>query len=477
MDFGPSRRSRWRLLVGALAVVLAVSAAPVAPSVPAGPHAVTNPDAATGMRAAAGSRTATDPGAATDPAGFHSAADPQRAADPQPGTAPHAPTGLRSAAGSHAPGDYPDKPQNDPFYQPPAPIPDVAPGTILRSRPVTVRAFALPVPVRAWQILYRSTDTTGTPNVVSGTVLLPQDGSANSNRPLVSYSVASHGLGPECAPSYNLRRGSEPETGLIAQPLARGWAVAVSDYEGSGTPGPHTYGAGTATGQAVLDAARAALRLPAAGLDRHTPVGIWGYSEGGLASAWAGELAPTYAPELNLVGVAAGGVPVDLGTVAARIDGTEWFGILLAAAVGLDHAYPHMDLPSVLNDPGRVAYDRIQTMCVEEFTRTFAYHRMDDYTTVPNAIARPRFQRVIADTHLGRRTPSAPVYIYQSVNDELVPVRDVRGLVGSYCRDDVAVTYSEDRLSEHVSLAATGAPGAVLWLADRFAGKPPPTSC
>ncbi|MQA12820.1 MAG: hypothetical protein GEV09_01235 [Pseudonocardiaceae bacterium] len=183
-------------------------------------------------------------------------------------------------------------PQHDPFYSPPDPIPDVAAGTVLRSRPVTVRALAVTVPVRSWLMLYRSTDTHGEPEAVSGTVLVADTPWTGGPRPLVTYAVGSHGLGPQCAPSYQMRQGQDPELGLISLALSRGWAVVVTDYEGSGTPGPHTYAAGHTTGQAVLDAARAAQRLPQAGLDPAGPVGVWGYSEGGIGASWAGELAP-----------------------------------------------------------------------------------------------------------------------------------------------------------------------------------------
>lgn len=391
---------------------------------------------------------------------------------------------LGAAAFTHPPevgspvtAGAPAPPQDDPFYQPPERLPAVPPGTVLRSRPVTLRALALPVPARAWQILYRSTDTGGAPNAVSGTVLVPRDGRADRARPLVAYNPASHGLAPQCAPSYRLRRGDDPEAALIGQALIRGWAVVVSDYEGSGTPGPHTYGAGRATGRAVLDGVRAARRLPPAGLGGTAPVGLWGYSEGGLASAWAAELAPAYAPDLELAGVAAGGVPADLAGVAARIDGTEFFGLLLAGAVGLDHAYPAMDLPALLNERGRAAYRRIQTMCVAELTRTYAYDRMDDYTTVPDATDLPRVRRVLADNRLGRRTPAGPLHLYQAARDRIVPVEDVRRLVRRWCRAGARVDYHEDPVAGHVTLAASGAPSAVRWLADRFAGRPAPSTC
>ncbi|MGH3739412.1 MAG: hypothetical protein ACRDT6_27990, partial [Micromonosporaceae bacterium] len=147
----------------------------------------------------------------------------------------------------------PTPPQSDPFYTPPDPLPGVPAGTVLRSRPVDVSANLLPVPVDAWQLLYRSTSATGAPNAVSGTVLVPRVAWSAGARPLVSYAVGTHGLGPECAPSYKLASGTEDESGAFGLALRRGWAVVVTDYEGLGTPGPHTYVAGPALGHAMLD--------------------------------------------------------------------------------------------------------------------------------------------------------------------------------------------------------------------------------
>lgn len=368
-------------------------------------------------------------------------------------------------------------PAEDPFYQPPNPIPNVPPGTVLRSRPATVTIVGLPIPVRAWTILYRSTDTHGAPNAVSGTVLVPYLPHLGGPRPLIEYNVGTHGLGPTCAPSYQLRQGIDFEAPLISLALARNWAVVVTDYEGSGTPGPHTYGSGLATGRAALDSARAALRLPEAGLPASTPIGIWGYSEGGLASSWATELAPGYAPELNLKGTAAGGVPAKLRQVLDKVNGGPFFGAFIAAVAGINRAYPELDIPSVLNDKGRAALQRVGTQCQTQFFAEFAFHRFEEYTDVPDPLSLPRFAKVIADNSLPQRVPRVPVKIYESVFDELIPIDGVRQLVGSYCASGVTVHYREDLLSDHISLAATAAPEAVAWLADRFAGRRAPSTC
>lgn len=371
----------------------------------------------------------------------------------------------------------PVSPADDAFYSAPDPLPDVAPGTILRSRPVVIRGLGLPVPVRAWQVLYRSTDSQGRPNAISGTVGVLADGKPDAERPLVVYNVGSHGLGPLCAPSYLLRVGVEQEEPLMAAAIARGYAVMVTDYEGSGTPGPHTYAAGPTTGRAVLDGAKAALALPDLGLNKKTPVGIWGYSEGGLASTWAAEQAQSYAREVNLVGTAAGGIPVDLENVARRIDGTYLSGFLLAAAVGLNRGYPSMRLDEMLNDEGKAAVKDIESMCVGQFATAFPFRKISEFTTVPDPLDLPRVRAVLQTNRLGRGTPSAPMHVYESTNDQFMPLQDVRALVKAYCKKGVAVQYVEDSFSEHLFLAGSGAYPALNWLAERFAGVDAPNTC
>lgn len=388
-----------------------------------------------------------------------------------PVAAPAGAADIPDGAGS------PVSPAEDAFYTPPSPIPDVAPGTILRSRPVVIRGLGVPMPVRAWQLLYRSTDTQGRPNAVSGTVAVLQDGRPDSSRPLVTYNVGSHGLGPLCAPSYLLRHGVEQEEPLMAGVVSRGWAVMVTDYEGSGTPGPHTYTAGPATGRAVLDGAKAALNLQELGLNRKTPVGIWGYSEGGLASTWAAEQARDYARELNIVGTAAGGIPVNLEHVGRRVDGTYLSGFLLAAAVGLNRAHPSMRLEELLNDQGKAAVKAVASMCVAQFATAYPFKKIADFSTVKDPLGVARVRAVLQANTLGRGTPAAPMHVYESTNDQFMPLEDVRGLVANYCKKGVAVQYAEDSWSEHLFLAGSGAYPALNWLADRFAGVDAPSTC
>jgi predicted alpha/beta-fold hydrolase len=142
--------------------------------------------------------------------------------------------------------------------------------------------------------------------------------------------------------------------------LSRGFAVVVTDYEGLGTRGTHTYANRAAQGHAVLDAIRAAQRLPEAHLPPAGPVAVAGYSQGGGASAAAAELQPSYAPELKLKGAYAGAVPADLAAVAHNLDGHYAAGFLGFALVSLDYAYPELNIPAILNAKGKQLFERVK---------------------------------------------------------------------------------------------------------------------
>ena len=191
----------------------------------------------------------------------------------------------------------PPFPGDESFYTPPSPLPAGQPGDIIRSRPSRFTldlATKAPVAgVTAKQVLYRSTDACGEPMAVSGTVLVPTAPWSGPGQPPARVLRRRHPRASAtiARPPYTLSQGADYEGFIIKSLLDQGWAVAVSDYQGLGTPGLHTYMVGPAQGHAVLDMARAAQRLPGTGLSPSTPVGLMGYSQGGGAAGWAAELA------------------------------------------------------------------------------------------------------------------------------------------------------------------------------------------
>ena len=372
-----------------------------------------------------------------------------------------------SATAIAAPEQRPPGKPDDTFYTPPNPLPEGVSGDVIRWQELP-RQFN----VRTYLVLYRSESATGEPIAVSGRILVPDvPQNPDEPRPIASLASGTRGVGDSCAPS---KFQPDYERPLVEPMLQRGWAVAITDYEGLGTPGGHTYVVGRSEGRTVIDAARAATRLPATGLSSDSPVAFSGYSQGGGGAAWAGELAPEYAPEMNVVGVTGGGVPADLQAVSRQLDGNVGFGFLLMSAFGLDSAYPELDLQSFLNDKGRETYESEQGACVDAVFG-HAFQRISDFTT-SNPLADPRWQARLEQNKLGSARPQAPVYLFHGNADELIPLDQAADLRDQYCRAGSEVSWKTFP-GEHVSTMITAAGSVVDYLADRFEGEPAPNDC
>lgn len=356
-------------------------------------------------------------------------------------------------------------PAEDPFYVPPAGFEQTAPGTVLRQRSVTVTGLGVPIPVRSTQFLVRSSDAHDRPVAVVSTLMVPLTPYPGT-RPLLSYQQAIDSLGDQCNPSYTLRTGTMQEMALLAQGLMRGWAVVTTDFQGP----RNAYGAGRMAGHAVLDGIRAARTQVG-----NAPVGMWGYSGGGQATAWAAELAPSYAPELPIVGAAEGGVPAELSQVIEKVDGTAFSGVVFAAVFATAREYP--ELETLMNETGKATRDRIADMCQAELAVALAGRRLNEFTVSADPLATPVARSVLADNALGNSAPRTPVFLFHAYFDQLIPVGVGRQLKADYCAAGTKVQYYEDYVTEHIALAATAAPLAVSYLADRFAGRPAPSNC
>jgi hypothetical protein len=206
-----------------------------------------------------------------------------------------------------------------------------------------------------------------------------------------------------------------------------------------------------------------------------------GYSQGGGAAGWAGELARSYAPDLRVAGIAPGGVPGDLIAVADFVDGGAGVALALMAAVGFDTAYPELKLASYLNDRGRDLIARSKTLCLASadgasglVTAAFT-HRADYVTRDP--LAATAWRNRLNASRLGGVTPAAPVFQYHGLLDELVPYDQAVATRDRWCARGADVTFVTLPAAEHVTAMVEGFPLAMQFLAARFAGDPVPSTC
>ena len=374
-------------------------------------------------------------------------------------------------------------PSQDPFYALPSGLAHVADGTVLASRSVAVNAYDIPMAVHAWQVKYRTPGLQNRPSADVATVMIPDAPWRGSGpRPLVSYQVAEDGDGSQCAASYALRAGLADasnnaglETGLMQLALLHGWAVVAPDYEGAGSD---FLGAGEEA-HGVLDGIRAALRFAPDGLGAGTPVAMWGYSGGALATALAAQAQPAYAPELHFAGIALGGAVGDIQATLYAFNGGPAGGAIVMGFASVNRSYPRAHLLQYLNAAGRAAVARAQDLCIAQAAVQFPFASLAEYEAYPGAAEAPAVVTLLhAISPLGLPgTPSAPVYDYHSSIDELAPISADRQLMRRYCAAGVRVDHVESLAGEHLLATITGAPGAVAYLADRFAGKPAEDDC
>jgi hypothetical protein len=335
------------------------------------------------------------------------------------------------------------------------------------------------VSTTSWQLGFRSNDTQGRPILGITTLLVPTasyNGGAAS-RPLVTYQIAEDSLGTQCAPSYALRpvpnRITPAEQSEMSVALLRGWALNVPDYEG-----PNSAEMGGVQGaHIVLDSVRAARNFSQAGFSSRTPLGLWGYSAAGHATAWAAELQPTYAPELRIAGASIGGSPYSLTNSIKHMDGGPAMAFVLTALVGLSRAYPDWDFASQLNAAGKAMVAAIDGHCTIDYGFNYLFRRLDEFTIKPGAVDLPANKAIFDTDSLGHFTPTMPILIYYTPFDEAVPLQDTLAMIQRYCTGGAKVVSSMNFFSEHSTNVIFSVNTALDYLEARFTGKQLPSNC
>ena len=380
-------------------------------------------------------------------------------------------------------------PSQDSFYtySGSTPLADIAPGTVLARRAITVTTTVpqtgLTASYAADQLLYRTVGEQQQPTATVTTVVKPKAPAGNN---IVSVQTAYDALGSQCDPSYTLRGGNpgnstaSDEAAIMNAYLLAGDYVVVPDYEGTNLE----WAAGQESGWDTLDSIRAAeqdLGLPAS-----AKVALTGYSGGSIATEWASELAPAYAPELNVVGAAEGGIPVDFAHNLDYINGSpDWSGVIPAVLVSLSRAFG-INLDEYLSPYGKQVTEQVQDGCINDFVGNYPgltiqqllKPKYQDFLSVPV------FAQVINHLIMGSTQghPAVPLLMVvgnsDGTGDGVMVSKDVEALAHEYCSQGVPVDFIEEYGADHTEAAipfeAVLGPAQVqAW----FAGLPPVNDC
>ncbi len=363
----------------------------------------------------------------------------------------------------------------------PAAVERVVP-RIVGAETVADRAIALPQADSTLRVRYTSTSVRGVPTVMSGTLLTPPTPPPTGGWPLAVWNHMTVGAADACAPSVahaghsELPRMTSGDT-IVSHLLDAGFAVARPDFEGIGAPGPHPYLIGDSLARSTIDMALAAA-------DHDPRIGrnvvVAGHSEGAVAALSAAARPASEWGRLRLRAVSALAPPT---RVADLLDGASNVPVAgpainelmgLAALIGsgaaaADSAFDELMDNGGLSTRARELRPQVETHCYADLTAPDSFGGL-----APAQLLGPRGEEmkqelleILRDNDVARLSlpPALPVRIDSGTVDTVSPQPLVSGLVDTYRRGGVRVTYA-DRFTGHAGVATDRENAAVIarWL-------------
>lgn len=367
-----------------------------------------------------------------------------------------------------APKESPRKaPTGRAFYVPPDPLPEAAPGKLIWSTPFKAIPGA-----QAWKILYHSRALDGSDIAVSGVVVAPTDAAPAGGRPVISWAHGTHGIADQCAPSRRADMVSLlPSIGKV---VSQGYVVVATDYEGLGTPGTHPYLVGESEARGALDIVKAAQQIR--GTDANNKTFVWGQSQGGQAALFAGEIQPSYAPDLDLLGVVSGAPVTDATAMfpaAATIPETLGFAVM--GLMGLEAAYPEAKVADVLTPAGLAQTKVVDQKCYGAVLD--AFKQPVDRVIARNPSEVPPFPDLFALDTPGKVATAAPMLVYQGLSDDVVYKVFTDQYVKKACALGNTIEYKTFSGKDHYEENDAAEKDVLEWMQARLAGAPAPSSC
>ncbi|MUM19302.1 lipase [Mycobacterium sp. CBMA271] len=347
------------------------------------------------------------------------------------------------------------------FYSDPGDLTDYGNGEIVRKQFVQPR---IPIPgVTIQRLMVRSTDTAGNAVPVTASLLVPRGAWKGSGpRPVVVRNQPINSLGLKSAPSYRIGRGVfidvPPFLPLL---LARNYAVLLPDHEGPRM----SYSAGVMAAHAVLDSVRGMREIRPDLAE--SPMVMDGYSGGAIATAWAAQEQPTYAPELRFKGAAAGGTPTDYALLYRNMNGAFGSGLFAAATVGQAREYPEM--VEIFGDFAFYVTTLAKDLPQPPLAAAgLARIDLDVLASISEPFESEIAQNVIAANKPGDVAPAMPILLYHGakdrfLGDQFIPEEGVLELAENWRAKGAAVEYLPVP-GEHLIAGGWAMPSVLRWM-------------
>jgi len=332
--------------------------------------------------------------------------------------------------------------------------------------------------MQAWRIRYLTTDGRGAPYEVTGMVVAPREAIPPQPRPVLAWAHGTSGVSNQCAPSQ-MPAFWTATPALDA--VLRGYVVVAPDYPGLGSAGVHPYLVGPPTARSMLDAVRAAQSIAGAAAGKR--FAVWGESQGGHAALWTGKLAARYAPELELVGVAAAAPPTDLAA-NFRAGSDPSIRAFLTAFTAYSWSRYYGAPLSTLG--GRQTQGIITRLAENNCVTLDAKPKLG--TTIGVLVLRQNLKKVDLGSiepwarharanSVAASSVAVPMLIAQNPKDVIVSPAVTRQFARRACALHKRVRWIDINGVGHQTSAKDSSAATLAWIADRFAGARVPSDC
>lgn len=357
---------------------------------------------------------------------------------------------------------------------PPSPaIPLPVAGDLVKSAPLDGK-LALPNAGKSLSMTYLSTNgITGSGTIpVTAEVILPPGQAPAGGWPIVAWAHGTVGIASQCAPSLNPY--TPRNSAYLSEWIKRGFAIVATDYQGLGTSGVHPYLNTRAEAYNVLDSVRAALKgVP--GLSNK--VMIVGQSQGAGAAFAAAAFAPQYAPDLNIRGTVATGIPYMSPQIvqammasnqkkspktkqAASVDPVVAYGLLIGASYGGINS--SFDPATAFTPKAMNAYNAASKVCLTPLLDEVK----KDHLTQRNAF-RPDMAKVLTPALKTMMYPtlklSQPLFVGTGTADVDVATAGQLALVHDACAAGTLVQAHLYKGKDHSGAVLTSLPDSEIF--------------
>lgn len=354
------------------------------------------------------------------------------------------------------------------FYSSPGDLTGLENGEVVRTQQVSPR---VPIPgVAVRRFVVRSTDTAGNAVPVTATLLEPlRAWRGRGARPVVVRNQPINSLGLRASPSYRVERGLYLDVPpFLPILLARNYAVLIPDHEGPRM----AYSAGIMAAHAVLDSVRGmqSMRDDLA----ESPMVMDGYSGGAIATVWAAQEQPAYAPELRFNGAVAGGTPTDYALLHRSMNGALGSGLFAAATIGQAREYPEM--VNLFGDFAFYVATLIKDLSQPPLAASgIARIDLDVLAAVTEPFESRIAQDVIAANKPGSVAPTMPILLYHGtrdrfLGDQFIPEEGVLELAESWRSKGAQVDYLPVP-GDHLIAAGWAMPSVLRWMRNGLEGQ------